>query len=70
VQRLGIGTQLLSECVRFARRAGYSKITLTTASPLTQIRRLCDRAGFRLAATTAERRFGADLTVESWELGL
>ncbi len=34
VQRLGIGTQLMNECVRFARRAGYTKLTLTTASTL------------------------------------
>jgi DNA-binding MarR family transcriptional regulator/GNAT superfamily N-acetyltransferase len=70
VQRLGIGTQLLSECVRFARRAGYTKLTLTTASTLAQPRRLCERAGFRLAGTAAERRFGKDLTIERWELEL
>ncbi|MFL9900129.1 bifunctional helix-turn-helix transcriptional regulator/GNAT family N-acetyltransferase [Paraburkholderia fungorum] len=70
VQRLGIGTQLMSECVRFARRAGYTKLTLTTASTLEEPRRLCERAGFKLACTTAERRFGKDLTIERWELEL
>ncbi|MFM0626419.1 bifunctional helix-turn-helix transcriptional regulator/GNAT family N-acetyltransferase [Paraburkholderia xenovorans] len=70
VQRLGIGTQLLSECVRFARRAGYTKLTLTTAASLEQPRRLCERTGFRLAGTAAERRFGKDLMIERWELGL
>jgi GNAT superfamily N-acetyltransferase len=70
VQRLGIGTQLLSESMRFARRAGYTKLTLTTASSLGEPRRLCERAGFRLAGTTAERRFGKDLMIERWELEL
>ena len=70
VQRLGIGTQLLRECVRFARRAGYTTLTLTTARTLAQPRRLCERAGFRLAGTAAERRFGKDLTIERWELEL
>ena len=70
VQRLGIGTQLVSECVRFAKRAGYTTLTLTTASMLGEPRRLCERAGFRLAGTTAERRFGKDLTIERWELNL
>jgi DNA-binding MarR family transcriptional regulator/GNAT superfamily N-acetyltransferase len=70
MQRLGIGTQLLSECVRFARRAGYTKLTLTTVSTLAQPRRLCERAGFSLAGTAAERRFGKDLTIERWELEL
>lgn len=66
-RRLGIGTQLLSECLRFAGRAGYTKLTLTTASTLADPRRLCERAGFTLAGTAAERRFGKDLTVERWE---
>ncbi|WP_244220939.1 bifunctional helix-turn-helix transcriptional regulator/GNAT family N-acetyltransferase [Paraburkholderia aromaticivorans] len=70
VQRLGIGTQLLSECMRFARRAGYTKLTLTTASSLEQPRRLCERAGFRLASAAPELRFGKDLTIERWELDL
>jgi DNA-binding MarR family transcriptional regulator/GNAT superfamily N-acetyltransferase len=70
VQRLGIGSQLISECVRFARRAGYTKLTLTTASLLAEPRRLCARAGFQLAGTAAERRFGKDLTIERWELEL
>ncbi|MFP3568625.1 GNAT family N-acetyltransferase [Paraburkholderia sp. SIMBA_030] len=70
VRRLGIGTQLMSEGVRFARRAGYSKLTLTTASTLKEPQRLCERAGFQLAGTSAERRFGKDLTIERWELAL
>ena len=70
MQRLGIGTQLLGACVRFARRAGYTTLTLTTASTLGKARRLCERAGFRLAGTVAEHRFGKDLTIERWELGL
>lgn len=70
VQRLGIGSQLMNECVRFARRAGYTKLTLTTASTLEEPRRLCERAGFQLACTTAERRFGKDLMIERWELEL
>ena len=70
VQRLGIGTQLIGECVRFAKRAGYTKLTLTTASLLSEPRRLCARAGFKLAGTAAAHRFGKDLTVERWELDL
>jgi DNA-binding MarR family transcriptional regulator/GNAT superfamily N-acetyltransferase len=69
-RRQGIGMQLVNESVRFARRAGYTTLTLTTASMLGEPRRLCERAGFRLAGTAAERRFGKDLTVERWELDL
>lgn len=70
MQRRGIGTQLIGECKRFARRAGYSKLTLMTASTLAPPRRLCERAGFRLAGTAAERRFGKDQMIERWELDL
>jgi len=69
-RRLGIGAQLLGECVRFATRAGYTKLTLKTASTFVELRRLCERAGFGLASTSAERRFGQDLTIERWELEL
>ncbi|MCC8392078.1 bifunctional helix-turn-helix transcriptional regulator/GNAT family N-acetyltransferase [Paraburkholderia sp. MMS20-SJTR3] len=69
-RRLGVGTDLLGECVRFARRAGYTKLTLTTASMFVEPRRLCERAGFRLAGAAAERRFGHELTIERWELEL
>jgi DNA-binding MarR family transcriptional regulator/GNAT superfamily N-acetyltransferase len=70
MQRLGIGTQLIGECERFARRAGYTKLTLMTASTLAPPRRLCERVGFRLAGTAAERRFGKDQMIERWELDL
>ena len=70
LRRLGIGTQLLGECVRFARHAGYTKLTLTTASALAEPRRLCERAGFRLADSSPQRRFGLDLTIERWEMAL
>ncbi|WP_233828078.1 bifunctional helix-turn-helix transcriptional regulator/GNAT family N-acetyltransferase [Paraburkholderia sp. ZP32-5] len=69
-RRLGIGAQLLGECIRFARRAGYTKLTLKSASTFVELRRLCERAGFMLASTSAEHRFGQDLTLERWELGL
>jgi DNA-binding MarR family transcriptional regulator/GNAT superfamily N-acetyltransferase len=70
VQRLGIGTRLINEATRFARRAGYTRLTLTTASALEDPRRLCKRAGFELVSTAPERRFGKNLTIERWELGL
>ena len=67
---LGIGARLVEECVRFARSAGYRKITLWTNSVLRAARRIYVRAGFRLAASTRHRSFGADLVGETWELRL
>lgn len=69
-RRLGIGTQLLDECVQFATRAGYTKLTLWTTPFLHDARRLCERRGFVCAANTSEWRFGRDLPIEHWERDL
>ena len=45
---MGLGARLVDECVRFARSAGYRKITLWTQSILTAAHRIYQAAGFRL----------------------
>jgi DNA-binding MarR family transcriptional regulator/GNAT superfamily N-acetyltransferase len=67
---LGIGKRLISECVRFARQAGYKKITLWTQSELLAARRLYEAAGFRLVSEKPHQSFGKDLVAETWELKL
>src|SRR5271170_3796705 len=42
---MGIGKRLVEECVRFARQAGYGKITLWTQSELLAARHIYKRAG-------------------------
>ena len=66
----GLGTRLVSECVRFAREAGYRKITLWTQTELTAARRLYEAAGFRLIRKERHSSFGKDLVAETWELAL
>jgi DNA-binding MarR family transcriptional regulator/GNAT superfamily N-acetyltransferase len=70
MRRLGIGTQLVEECVRFARRAGYTKLTLSAAASLDDSRRLCERVGFVCTGTAPEKRFGQNLVIERWERDL
>lgn len=71
MRRMGIGTQLVDECIRFARRAGYTRITLSTVTTLAESRRLCERTGFACAGVAApEMHFGHELTVERWERDL
>ena len=70
VQRLGIGTQLINECVRFAKRAGYRSLSAQSESSLDAARRLFTQAGFAMLAAVPERRFGRDLVIEKWERGL
>jgi len=69
-RRLGIGTQLINECLRFAKRAGYRTLSLESESSLNDARRLVMQAGFTLLSTAPERRFGRDLVIEQWECGL
>ena len=68
---LGIGARLVDECSRFARQAGYRRITLWTNSILDAARHLYEEAGYRMVERSApERRFGKDLVFETWELTL
>jgi DNA-binding MarR family transcriptional regulator/N-acetylglutamate synthase-like GNAT family acetyltransferase len=66
----GIGGGLVDECIRFARQAGYRKITLWTQSMLTAARRIYKRAGFRIVHKERQNSFGPKLTAETWELTL
>jgi len=68
---LGIGKRLVSECVRFARQAGYRKIVLWTQSELPAARHLYEQAGFRLVSKRPHRSWGRDdLVAETWALTL
>lgn len=68
---LGIGKQLVSECVRFARRAGYKKILLWTQSELAAARGIYGSAGFKLVRGEKHASWSRkDLVAETWELKL
>ncbi len=67
---LGLGRRLVDECIRFAREAGYRKITLWTQSELTAARQVYERAGFTRTARKRHRSFGKSLVAETWELKL
>ena len=67
---LGIGKRLVEECVRFARQAGYQKMTLWTQSNLYAARHIYKQSGFQVVREQQHHSFGKDLTAETWELNL
>jgi DNA-binding MarR family transcriptional regulator len=67
---LGIGARLVEECVRFARQAGYRKITLWTQSILDAAREIYRKNGFQVVKRERHQSFGYKLVGETWELTL
>ena len=64
---LGVGRALTEQCIRFAREAGYSSITLWTQSILVAARGIYQRAGFQRIKEEKHHSFGVDLVGETWE---
>ena len=67
---LGVGRRLVTECVQFARTAGYRKVALWTQQNLSAARHLYEEAGFKRISQTPHQSFGHDLIAETWELEL
>ena len=66
----GLGKQLVRECVRFARAAGYRRITLWTQESLVAARGIYAAEGFHLVSRRPHDMFGVPLVEEEWERAL
>ncbi len=62
----GVGTRLVDECLRFARRSGYRRIMLWTTDVQAEARRIYQRQGFQLRRREPQTRFGHELVGEYW----
>jgi hypothetical protein len=54
--------------VRFARDAGYKKMTLWTHSVLKAARHIYQKSGFRLMRTEQHKSWGQPVVSEHWDL--
>jgi len=65
---LGLGTRLVKECIRFAKRSGYKKLTLWTNDVLVEAMKIYEKNGFKLVEEEHHHSFGHDLVGQNWEL--
>lgn len=66
----GIGGRLVDECIAFARRAGYQRMTLWTNDILTSAARIYLSRGFVLVGEDAHPGFGTPVTGQTYDLAL
>jgi DNA-binding MarR family transcriptional regulator/N-acetylglutamate synthase-like GNAT family acetyltransferase len=67
---LGVGNRLVDECIAFARKTGYKKLTLWTQNNLHAARHIYQRAGFKLVSEEKHFSFGKHLVAQNWGLAL
>ena len=65
---LGIGRELVDECIGFARAAGYRELILWTHTVLTSARKIYAAAGFEIVSVETHDEFGKPEQGESWRL--
>lgn len=67
---LGVGLRLVEECINFAERAGYKKMTLWTFDNLHAAINIYKKLGFSLISEAEEHSFGKDHVSQYWQRDL
>jgi GNAT superfamily N-acetyltransferase len=66
----GLGKRLLQTCMRFAKEAGYSDMTLWTHESHAAAGALYRAQGWKLDSSTPVQSFGQDLVEQMWSIRL
>ncbi|KAK7223119.1 hypothetical protein V2G26_011122 [Clonostachys chloroleuca] len=66
----GVGSELVRQCVDFAREAGYEAVYLGTEKSLVAARNIYRRAGFEIVETGSNNEWGFETELETWRLQL
>ncbi len=69
-QGYGLGKKLVSECIAFARNAGYSQIELWTNKVLETAHHVYEKSGFELIGEDTHEDFGEPQVGQTWRLTL
>lgn len=67
---LGLGSRMVAECLRFAKKAGYRRVRLWTTDKQVAARRIYEAAGFELVEEHPDRAFDDDVVGQTWSLPL
>lgn len=67
---IGLGQRLLTECMDFARSAGYRRMVLWTHESHRAACELYRRNGWRMISASPARDFGRDVIDQHWEIDL
>ncbi|MDE1151141.1 MAG: helix-turn-helix domain-containing GNAT family N-acetyltransferase [Micavibrio sp.] len=67
---MGIGTALFTEILRFAKEAGYKKLTLRTEDAVDYASAMLEAAGMKIVKLTPHHCFGKDMVRQDWELNI
>ncbi|MEX0338967.1 MAG: GNAT family N-acetyltransferase [Arenibacterium sp.] len=66
----GLGKRLLQTCMGFARRSGYTRMSLWTHESHRAACALYRAAGWQLVSSKPVHSFGIDLVEQAWEIEL
>jgi DNA-binding MarR family transcriptional regulator/N-acetylglutamate synthase-like GNAT family acetyltransferase len=67
---VGLGARLVKECIQFAKKSGYKKITLWTNDILIAARKIYEKEGFILEKEEPHVSFGQKLNGQYWSKAL